>query len=141
LPYPGGPEISKLAELGREQNITPSWILPRPMIKTPDYDFSFSGIKTAVLYTVRNILKNTLKKNPHANPLTTPTDAEKTEIALEFENAVTEVLLAKTQKAIDQFGIKTLIIGGGVIANTYIRKSFQTVIKAEGNLSFDKVIK
>jgi N6-L-threonylcarbamoyladenine synthase len=124
LPYPGGPEISHLASQTRQAkpahdsrmaHTTPQFKLPRPMIKTDDYDFSFSGIKTAVLYS--------LKKIPDVN------GEVKKEMALEFENAVTEVLVAKTRKALEQYNVKTLILGGGVIANTYIRQEFQKLVE------------
>jgi N6-L-threonylcarbamoyladenine synthase len=114
LPYPGGPQISKLAHDARVAHTTPRFTLPRPMIKSDDYDFSFSGIKTSVLYT--------LKKLPEI------TKEIKLETALEFENAVTEVLISKTKKALEEFNIKTLILGGGVIANTYIRQEFEKLI-------------
>jgi N6-L-threonylcarbamoyladenine synthase len=144
LPYPGGPEISKLAEEGRQKKITSRWTLPRPMLHSPDLDFSFSGIKTAVLYLVKKLAENhqiseTFALSPEAA----------TEIALEFENAVTEVLLAKTKKAIEDHGAETLILGGGVIANTHIRRSFQELaathpglklLMPELNLSTDNAI-
>ncbi|MDQ3018863.1 MAG: tRNA (adenosine(37)-N6)-threonylcarbamoyltransferase complex transferase subunit TsaD [bacterium] len=114
LGYPGGPMISKLAEEARIAHTTPKVKLPRPMLNTPDYDFSFSGIKTSVLYS--------LKKIDNVDEQT------KKEYALEFENAVTEVLVKKTQKALDEHSIKTLILGGGVVANTYIRKEFEKLI-------------
>jgi N6-L-threonylcarbamoyladenine synthase len=111
LPYPGGPQISKLAAGARIAHTTPRFNLPRPMLKSGDYDFSFSGIKTSVLYA--------LKKLPAIE------DAEKKEMALEFEDAVTEVLVAKTRTALESYEIKTLILGGGVIANTFIREAFK----------------
>ncbi|MDQ3076621.1 MAG: tRNA (adenosine(37)-N6)-threonylcarbamoyltransferase complex transferase subunit TsaD [bacterium] len=114
MPYPGGPLVSKLAHDARTAHTTPQFKLPRPMIKTDDFDFSFSGIKTAVLYTIQKIPKLT--------------EDQKKEMALEFENAVTEVLVAKTRKALEEYEIKTLIIGGGVIANTYIREEFTKLI-------------
>jgi N6-L-threonylcarbamoyladenine synthase len=141
LSYPGGPEISKLAKEARQKKLVgqdgkhqtgasrpipnepDSKIkLPRPMLKSDDYDFSFSGLKTAVLYAV--------KKIPEL------TSAIKAEIAEEFENAVTEVLLAKTKKALgtktpEAIGIKTLILGGGVTANAFIRESFQKMVQKE----------
>jgi len=108
LPYPGGPEISRLAELQRKtQTSTPEYILPRPMIHSKDFDFSFSGLKTAVLYS--------LKKE----------ETPKEVVAKEFEDAVAEVLVSKTFRAIDEYNIKTLIIGGGVVSNEYIRKQFE----------------
>jgi len=125
LPYPGGPEVARLAEIAREENadggskkISTRRPLPRPMISTPDFDFSFSGLKTAVLYAVRDI-KKMENVDDTASPETT--EGWKKEIALEFEEAASDVLLAKTEKAIEKFGAKTLIVGGGVIANAYIR--------------------
>ncbi len=120
LPYPGGPEISKLAEIERIlSNPTTKFdiSLPRPMLNTNDLDFSFSGLKTAVLYLVKN-----LKKEINQDYL--PIEI-KQKIALEFENAVIEILLKKTQKALQQYNAKTLILGGGVTANNQIRKEFQ----------------
>jgi N6-L-threonylcarbamoyladenine synthase len=120
LPYPGGPHISKLAEEARLAHTTPVVKLPRPMITTKDYDFSFSGIKTAVLYALKIIPDITLEI--------------KKEFALEFENAVTEVLISKAKKAMEAFTIKTLILGGGVVANTYIRKEFQNMVREFGDV-------
>ncbi|HMP67687.1 MAG TPA: tRNA (adenosine(37)-N6)-threonylcarbamoyltransferase complex transferase subunit TsaD [Candidatus Paceibacterota bacterium] len=119
LPYPGGPEISKLAELARQKNLQPDFVLPRPMISTKELDFSFSGLKTAVLYLVKKI-----KENSGSNELDSET---KEKIALEFENAVTEVLINKTEKALKKYSAKNLIIGGGVISNIHIRKSFDKI--------------
>jgi N6-L-threonylcarbamoyladenine synthase len=121
LPYPGGPEISKLAKKAREENITSPLPLPRPMLRSGDYSFSFSGLKTAVLYGVQK--------------MGTLTDNDKLGLAREFEDAVTEVIITKTQKAIDEFIPKTLIIGGGVVANTHIRESFEKLIAQYGNIT------
>lgn len=109
LPYPGGPEISKLAEQAQRTK-EPLYPLPRPMIKTDNFDFSFSGLKTAVLYTV--------KKLEQLTPRT------KEAIALEFEEAVTEILLKKTFRAVEKYNARTIIIGGGVSANKRIREAF-----------------
>ncbi|MCC6290578.1 tRNA (adenosine(37)-N6)-threonylcarbamoyltransferase complex transferase subunit TsaD [Candidatus Nomurabacteria bacterium] len=105
LPYPGGPEISKLAAQASGQV---NFELPRPMIKSPDLDFSFSGLKTAVLYLVQ--------KNPEIN---------RAEVAREFQQAVIDVLLAKTARAIEQHKPKTVIIAGGVSGNIELQKQFQ----------------
>ena len=118
LPYPGGPEISKLAKEARLGKPTQTIALPRPMLHSPDFDFSFSGLKTAVFYT--------LKKHPL--PLT---EDFKRSIALEFENACVEVLVHKTIKALQKFGAKVCILGGGVAANDYLRES---LAKAMTNL-------
>ncbi len=126
LPYPGGPEISRLAEEVRGftksaeskvghvgHNVGHAMsdiVLPRPMLNDATCDFSFSGLKTAVLYL--------LKKNPEI------TEHEKQHMAHEFENAVTEVLWKKTARALEEAGARTLVLGGGVSANTHIRRTF-----------------
>ncbi len=118
LPYPGGPEISKLAQEARDVGLTPSMTLPRPMMNTKDFDFSFSGLKTAVLYVVKDLGELN--------------EEQKKEIALEFENAATEVLIHKTKKALDKYNAKTLIVGGGVIANKFIRENLTTMVNELG---------
>lgn len=117
LPYPGGPQISKFAEEARTEGIEPMFELPRPMIKSGDLRFSFSGLKTAVLYTVQKIEKLT--------------DAHKKALALEFENSVADVIRTKTEQALINTGAKTFLIGGGVAANTHIRRTLQTLIADE----------
>jgi N6-L-threonylcarbamoyladenine synthase len=113
-PYPGGPEISRLAEEARNKNIKLETKFPRPMIHSKDLNFSFSGLKTAVLYY--------LQKNN--------ADSEtKQKVAREFEDAVIETLLTKTKSAIEQYSPKTLIIGGGVIANKMLRAEFLSLAK------------
>ena len=120
LPYPGGPKISKLAQKERAEfpDKKPPYPLPRPMIHSKDLNFSFSGLKTAVLYTVKEIPEIT--------------DKIKQEIAMEFEEAVMEVLLTKTESAIEKYGAKTLIIGGGVSADPRIRNDFANLAKRLG---------
>lgn len=113
LPYPGGPAISALAEKARNSEVK-NYPLPRPMLHTKDFDFSFSGLKTAVLYLTQE--------------LKVLTEKDKEAIAREFEDAVTEVLVTKTKKALEHYGAQTLIIGGGVIANTHIRKAFESLV-------------
>jgi len=107
LPYPGGPHISRLAEDARQNNFPRAITLPRPMLNEDTYDFSFSGLKTAVLRFTekRYMLSEELKK----------------QIAREFEDAVTEVLIAKMMRAVEEFGVNTVVVGGGVSANTHIR--------------------
>ncbi len=108
LEYPGGPQISKLSVMKKEKiNIQ----LPRPMLHKDNFNFSFSGLKTSVIYLVKAQKKINLKF--------------KKELASEFENAVSEVLIKKTLKAIKKYNIKTLIIGGGVSANDRLRADFK----------------
>ena len=112
LPYPGGPEVSKLA-LKHDKTTLSEIVLPRPMIHSKDYDFSFSGLKTAVLYTVRDI------KEKHSN--TIPEQYAIT-IAYEFQESAAEVITKKTITAINDLGVQTLIVGGGVSANNRIKE-------------------
>jgi N6-L-threonylcarbamoyladenine synthase len=121
LPYPGGPEISKLAEEAGEKNDLIK--LPRPMINSDDYSFSFSGLKTAVLYLVKKLKDQNLYND----------DTRKL-VAKEFQDACIEVLFKKVSRAINEYSAQSLIIGGGVIANTEIRKKFNDL-----NTDFFKV--
>jgi N6-L-threonylcarbamoyladenine synthase len=107
LPYPGGPEISRLAKGGVQNEKIK---LPRPMINSGDYSFSFSGLKTAALYLARD--------------LGTMNDQTKADFAREFEIAATDVLLKKTLQAVDEFTPQTIIVSGGVSANAYIKEKF-----------------
>lgn len=112
LPYPGGPAISKLAHEWRvatkESHAQNAFSLPRPMLHSGDFDFSFSGIKTAVLYAARD--KGVLS------------DDDKKALACEFETATIEVLVKKTLAAASEYATPTIIVGGGVAANTYLRE-------------------
>jgi N6-L-threonylcarbamoyladenine synthase len=120
LEYPGGPQISRMAQTARDENISDEQIVfPRPMLHTPDLNFSLSGLKTAVLYKIKEIGELTEEK--------------KEIIAKEFEQAVVDVLNSKTKKAIEQTGAQSLIVGGGVIANKYIRENL-TKIAEEKNI-------
>ncbi|MCR4275005.1 MAG: tRNA (adenosine(37)-N6)-threonylcarbamoyltransferase complex transferase subunit TsaD [Candidatus Campbellbacteria bacterium] len=119
LPYPGGPEISRLAAEARnpKSEIRNTIHLPRPMIDSNDFDFSFAGLKTAVLYAVKK--------------LGSLSDEQKKEIACEFENAAVEVLVSKTKKALEHYNAPTLIIGGGVVANTHLREEMKKMLAQE----------
>lgn len=106
LPYPGGPEIGRLAADARKRDLPEFTALPRPMLSSGDLDFSFSGLKTAVRYAVQ--------------------DQELTEdqiaaVARDFEDAAVEVLVKKSANAVAKTDAKTLIVGGGVANNQYLR--------------------
>ncbi|KKQ19247.1 MAG: putative tRNA threonylcarbamoyladenosine biosynthesis protein Gcp [Parcubacteria group bacterium GW2011_GWC1_36_9] len=185
LPYPGGPEISKLAEearILRERSIAQadepsianfqqkimraesaqdpsffnrekenqtfpgrnfftkkfaqssgrrpaesrqslfSFSLPRPMLHSKNLDFSFAGLKTAVFYLIKKIGKLNKKI--------------KSEIALEFENSAIECLVYKTQKAIEKYDIKTLIVAGGVACNTHLQREIKKAMGKKIKLLF-----
>ncbi len=118
IDYPGGPEISKLAESYEKKGAPPAAALPtlpRPMLNHPNFDFSFSGLKTAVLYLVKKQKK--INKN------------FKEALAAEFENAVAEVIIKKSQKAIEKYNIKSFVVGGGVSANNRLRAEFKKMAK------------
>lgn len=112
LPYPGGPEIAKLAERARKDKLPQYATLPSPMLNSNDLDFSFSGLKTAVRYAVQD---KTLSETDIAA------------VARDFEDAATAVLLKKTLAAVAQHGAFTVIVGGGVSANQHLRRTFETV--------------
>ncbi len=130
LPYPGGPEIAKEARknfqfpISNFQTNSKTQIsnyqikLPRPMLHTKDYNFSFSGLKTAVRYLVENLKQQNIsvKKMRPA-------------IAKEFQDAVVDVLVAKTIRAAKEYNVKTIILGGGVAANSLLRKRLGDEIK------------
>ncbi len=114
MPYPGGPEISKLAQQAREKNVPKVFSFPRPMINTPDFDFSFSGLKTSVLYTIQK----------HG----TLSEEEKLDAAREAEDSIIDVLITKTRKAIKAFPeTKNIVVAGGVASNTELRKRMQNL--------------
>jgi len=107
LGYPGGAALSKLAENGEK-----NYQLPRPLLHTHGLDFSFSGLKTAVLYLVRKQAKLT--------------DEIKANIAYAFEESITDVLVKKSIQALKQEGLSRIIISGGVGANKTLRKKIIT---------------
>lgn len=119
LPYPGGPQISKLAEIGRSAGDS-GLKFPRPMLHSKDYNFSFSGLKTAVLYHIRDLTAQV------GNPIN---DDDKIAIAREFEDAGIEVIIKKTVNAIEEFGSGYLLLGGGVAANKHLQNELARVSK------------
>lgn len=102
LGYPGGPKVDNLAKQGKA-NI----VLPKTHFSSESLDFSFSGIKTAVI--------NLNHKNPNLN---------KADLCASFQKNVTEVLIENVKKAVDITNLKTIVLAGGVSANSYIRKEF-----------------
>jgi len=117
IAYPGGPEIDKLASKGNKDYIS----FPLPMIKRPNYDFSFSGLKTAAaLYIKEN---NINLENDKIN-----------DFAASFQNAIVRTLFIKTVNAIQKYDIKNLLLAGGVAANSELRKVFHDYAK-ENNIN------
>lgn len=118
LPYPGGPQISKLAEESRVGNEDVHPLpFPRPMLHDGTCNFSFSGLKTAVMYQLKKIEGLT--------------EVQKRAMAREFEDAVADVLWSKTSRALIETAGQTLVIGGGVSGNIHIRRVFEERVQAE----------
>ena len=107
LPYPGGPHIEKLALNGNPH----AYDFPRPMMHSDNLDLSFSGLKTSVLYTVRDIENMT--------------DEIKADMAASFQQAVIDVLTRKIKKAVEVSGRSDVIIAGGVAANKALRSAIK----------------
>lgn len=107
LPYPGGPNIEKVAKKGNSKALN----LPRPMIGSKDFNFSFSGLKTAVLREVK-----TMKQ---LNNQTIPN------ISASLQQAVVDVLVKKTLKAAEEYEVKSILLSGGVSANELLRKTLE----------------
>jgi N6-L-threonylcarbamoyladenine synthase len=111
LGYPGGPEIEKLAEQGNPSAIT----FPRSMLDDPSYNFSFSGLKTAVLYYLR-------KQQSSHQPSTISQEPFLPDICASFQEAVVDVLVGKMMRAAAEFSVKTVSASGGVSVNNRFRK-------------------
>ena len=121
LSYPGGPIISKLAEKGDPA----AFAFPRPMLKSGDFNFSFAGLKTAVLYTVA---KNREPRTKNQR-FKVQGSKFKADIAASFQQAVVDVLVSKTIAAARKHKVKTVILSGGVAANNHLRKTFDQKLK------------
>lgn len=107
LPYPGGPHIDRLAHQG-----SPTIDLPRAWLEEGSYDFSFSGLKSAVINTVHNAEQRGEKIAPE-------------DLAASFQASVIDVLVTKTEKAVADYGVKQLLVAGGVAANKGLRSALE----------------
>lgn len=116
LDYPGGPEVAKRAGKARQQELPPFSKLPTPMLHSGDLDFSFSGLKTAVRYAIRDKVETELSEE------------DILALSRDFEDAVTTVLIKKTIAAVDEHSAKTIIVGGGVSANTHIKRTLESAL-------------
>jgi N6-L-threonylcarbamoyladenine synthase len=117
LPYPGGPELARLAEQGRAG----IFAFPRPMLDRGGLEFSFSGLKTAVLHATRE---------------RELTEAVKADIAFAVQEAIVETLVAKALRALDATGLDTLVVSGGVGANKSLRLRLSAAVAARGGRVF-----
>lgn len=121
LPYPGGPHLAELAERGVTR-----FPFPRPMTNRPGLDFSFSGLKTAVLTAIRDLeTKGLLDEQARAD------------VAASFQAAVVDTLVIKCRRALEQSGHRTLVMAGGVSANKALRATLQKELAAIGAQVFN----
>lgn len=111
-PYPGGPPIEALAKEGRKGALA----FPSPMITSKDYSFSFSGLKTAVLYFLQK------KKKPLSDRLIA-------DVALAFQEAALSVIVEKTKRALEAYRARSLLLGGGVAANKILQAKLRQMVK------------
>ncbi|MED4534871.1 tRNA (adenosine(37)-N6)-threonylcarbamoyltransferase complex transferase subunit TsaD [Metabacillus fastidiosus] len=116
LPYPGGPHIDRLAHEGE-----PSISLPRAWLEEGSYNFSFSGLKSAVI----NTLHNAKQKGEEINPQ---------DLAASFQESVIEVLVTKTMRAAEQYNVKQVLLAGGVAANKGLRSALQTAFSEKKDI-------
>ncbi|MHC4365564.1 MAG: tRNA (adenosine(37)-N6)-threonylcarbamoyltransferase complex transferase subunit TsaD [Planctomycetota bacterium] len=120
LPYPGGPAIEEKAKKGNPEAIR----FPRSMLGKKSLDFSFSGIKTAVLYHCRG------QDMKGRNKVDSMSEQEIADIAASFQAAVVDVLVKKTNRAAERIGARTVLLGGGVAANSALRAALQEMCDA-----------
>ncbi|MBT3057301.1 MAG: tRNA (adenosine(37)-N6)-threonylcarbamoyltransferase complex transferase subunit TsaD [gamma proteobacterium symbiont of Ctena orbiculata] len=123
LPYPGGPELAKLAARGDPRR----YRFPRPMTDRPGLDFSFSGLKTFALNTIQEAQRQEGG---------TLSDQTRADIARAFEEAVVDTLLIKCRRAVRQCAINTLILAGGVSANQRLRRRIDSMMAGEGGTAY-----
>lgn len=111
LPYPGGPEIEKAARTGKAHKFA----FPRPLLQSNDYNFSFSGLKTALFYKTKELKQRNQKIQGQL----------RADLAASFQAAVIEVLTQKTLKAIQEYSAKSVVLAGGVAANQALRRELK----------------
>lgn len=125
LPYPGGPQISQLALTGNTKAIH----FPRPMLKDDNYNFSFSGLKTSALYWLKDNTLAAEKTLPYELPTgiygQVPNPPTINDFCASFEQAIADVLIGKTIKAVKEYNPKTVILAGGVSANKKLRETLK----------------
>ena len=115
LPYPGGPHLAKLAEIGDAK----AFALPRPMLHSGKPDFSFAGLKTAVLTQVKRLGD-------------APSEQQRADLAASTQAAIVEVLVRKSMLALKESGLKRLVVAGGVGANSMLREQLNTACAKRG---------
>ena len=126
LPYPGGPQVDKLAKVGNAK----AFDFPRALMQHSHYNFSFSGLKTSVKYAIRDLLAK------QGRTQATLTDTEKNDIAASFQRAVVDALARKTVRAAKMYKAKTIFSAGGVAANSELRERIEQESKKLGIRAF-----
>lgn len=129
LPYPGGPHLDELAEKGPAE---PSIELPISLLKKDSLDFSFSGVKTAMLYATRGNPRREGNRTIFERSAEDLTEAERADLAASFRAAVVAALLRKTRAALAHTSARTLLTGGGVVANSLLRRELTALAEEQG---------
>ncbi len=139
LDYPGGPLIERLAKEGDAQAVD----FPRPMAHSADYDFSFSGLKTAVLYYLKDNRLISGRKDGFSRNINAKTELNRrrADIAASFQAAAFAPLLKKTEKAVKEFGARSVIISGGVAANKALQSEMRKLSRRLGKQFFVAPVK
>lgn len=125
LDYPGGPQLARMAEKGNEG----VYKFPRPMTDRPGLDFSFSGLKTAAANEIRGAGIHLAGSKSEQQEEVENVEQIKADIAHAFQQAVVDTIAIKCRRAVEQTGIKTLVIAGGVSANTSLREKLAVMMK------------
>ena len=139
LPYPGGPLIEKLAKKGNGKAIA----FPRPMMREKNYEFSFSGLKTSVLYYLKSLVSHPERSEGSREESSVDSSVRQlsdfrmtaeqlSDVSASFQFAVIDVLTAKTIRAVREFGAKSVFLCGGVAANKTLRKELKKAANAAG---------
>jgi N6-L-threonylcarbamoyladenine synthase len=115
LPYPGGPHLARMAEFGNPK----AFELPRPLLHSGKPDFSFAGLKTAVLTQAKRLGES-------------PCDQQRADLAASTQAAIVEVLLKKSMLALKMTGLKRLVVAGGVGANAHLREQLNLACAKRG---------
>ena len=129
LPYPGGPHLDELAE--RHEG-APTVSLPISLMKKDSLDFSFSGVKTAMLYSIRGTPSRVDGRTVYERSETDLDEATRIDLAASFRQAVVNALIRKTRAAIERTGAGTLVAGGGVVANRLLRRELTALAEELG---------
>ena len=125
LPYPGGPEIEKLAKLGNDSK----YMFKAGRVKEKPFDFSFSGLKTKILYTVKG-------QSSNKNSVSIIEEKDKKHIAASFQRCAFEDLIKKSKNICEKYNLKTVFLGGGVTNNNKLKEMFFKEVNRDISLNW-----